>query len=78
LTEYLVVGIPQILPRVQKVIDDNLNISEKVLREQFEKLLLNPLLGIEQREETIKRVIVIDALDECDLEDIRIVLRLLP
>lgn len=67
------------LPRVQKAIDDDPNISEKVLREQFEKLLLDPLSRIEQREETTRRVIVIDALDECDLEDdIGIILRLLP
>jgi hypothetical protein len=67
------------LPRVQKAIDDNPNISEKVLREQFEKLLLDPLSRIEQREETTRRVIVIDTLDEYELEDdIGIILRLLP
>jgi hypothetical protein len=78
LTDQLRICIPQMLPRVQKAIDDDPNISEKVLREQFEKLLLDPLVGIEQREETI-RVILIDALDECDLEDdIGIILRLLP
>ncbi|CAI7609840.1 unnamed protein product, partial [Penicillium glandicola] len=79
LTEQMVIGIPQMLPRVQKAIDDDPNISEKVLREQFEKLLLGPLLGIEEREETTRRVIVIDALDECESEDdIDIILRLLP
>jgi hypothetical protein len=79
LTEQLVIGIPQMLPRVQRAIEDDPNISEKVLREQFERLLLDPLSGIKQREETTRRVIVIDALDECDSEDdIRIVLRLLP
>ncbi|KAJ5865139.1 uncharacterized protein N7529_007055 [Penicillium soppii] len=79
LTEQLVIGIPQMLPRVQRAIEDDPNISEKVLREQFERLLLDPLSGIEQREEITRRVIVIDALDECDSEDdIRIILRLLP
>jgi hypothetical protein len=79
LTEQLVISIPQMLPRVQKAIDDDPNISEKVLREQFEKLLLDPLSGIEQRAETTRRVIVVDALDECELEDdIGIILRLLP
>ncbi|KAJ5827863.1 hypothetical protein N7447_004626 [Penicillium robsamsonii] len=79
LTEQMVIRVPQMLPRVQKAIDDDPNISEKVLREQFEKLLLEPLCGIEQREETTRRVIVIDALDECDSEDdIGIILRLLP
>ncbi|KAJ5829091.1 uncharacterized protein N7525_007344 [Penicillium rubens] len=79
LTEQMVNRIPQMLPRVQKALDDDPNISEKVLREQFEKLLLDPLFDIEQREGTIRRVIVIDALDECDSEDdIGIILRLLP
>lgn len=36
------------LPKVQKTIKDDPNISENVLRQQFEKLLLDPLLGIEQ------------------------------
>ncbi|KAJ9482117.1 hypothetical protein VN97_g11325 [Penicillium thymicola] len=75
----MVIRIPQMLSRVQKAIDDDPNISEKVLREQFEKLLLDPLFGIKQREGTIRRVIVIDALDKCDSEDnIGIILRLLP
>ncbi|CAG8089958.1 unnamed protein product [Penicillium nalgiovense] len=79
LTEQMVNRIPQMLPRVQKAMDNDPNISEKVLREQFEKLLLDPLFDIEQREEIIRRVIVIDALDECDSEDdIGIILRLLP
>ncbi|KAJ5763225.1 hypothetical protein N7533_001906 [Penicillium manginii] len=81
LTEQLVIGIPQMLPGVQKAIDDDPNISEKALKEQFDKLLLDPLAGIEQRpgKETIRRVIVIDALDECESEDdIGIILRILP
>ena len=52
-----------------------------MLGEQFEKLLFDPLIGIEQGEERMTRVIVIDALDECDSEDdkdIRVILRLLP
>ncbi|OGE57195.1 hypothetical protein PENARI_c002G03634 [Penicillium arizonense] len=79
LIKQLVNSIPQILPRVQNAIKDDPDISEKALTEQFERLLLFPLIGIEQREETARRVIVIDALDECDSEDdIGIVLRLLP
>lgn len=79
LTEQLVSNIPHIKPQVQKAIDDDPNISEKMLREQFEKLVLDPLLGIEQPEQTISKVIVIDALDECYSEkDIDVILRLLP
>ena len=79
LTQQMVKRIPQMMPRVQKAMDNDPNISEKVLREQFEKLLLDSLFDIEQREEVIRKVIVIDALDECDSEDdIGIILRLLP
>ena len=75
----LVTDIPQMLPAIHEAIDDDPNIPEKVLREQFEKLLLGPLVGIEQRKETITKVVVIDALDECDLDDdIGAILRLLP
>ncbi|ODM21879.1 hypothetical protein SI65_02723 [Aspergillus cristatus] len=78
LVEQLVISVPHMLPRVQKAIEDDPNIPEKVLREQFEKLLLEPLLDIEQDKITT-RVILIDALDECDSEDdIRVILRLLP
>ncbi|KAE8378826.1 hypothetical protein BDV26DRAFT_280726 [Aspergillus bertholletiae] len=53
-------------------------LGERVLREQFEKLILQPLLIINQGL-TTNIVIVIDALDECDKEnEIRIILRLLP
>jgi hypothetical protein len=78
LIEQLATSIPQLVPGVQKAIEDDPNISEKVLREQFEKLVLEPLLGIKQGPTAIT-VIVIDALDECDQEDdIRVILRLLP
>jgi hypothetical protein len=78
LAEQLVTSIPQLVPNIRKAIEDDPTISEKALREQFEKLILHPLLGIEQGQ-TSSMVIVIDALDECDQEDdIRILLQLLP
>ncbi|KAG2418586.1 hypothetical protein HFD88_001687 [Aspergillus terreus] len=68
LVDQLVIGIPQMLPKVLKAIDDDPRISEKNPREQFEKLLRDPLLAIEQRQhEHTTRVIVIDALDEPEL-----------
>jgi hypothetical protein len=70
--------IPQLCPGVHSAIEDNPDISERVLREQFEKLVLQPLLATSQRLGTIM-VIVLDALDECDQEDdIRVIIRLLP
>ncbi|KAJ5761804.1 uncharacterized protein N7511_005186 [Penicillium nucicola] len=79
LTEQLVIKIPRMLPQVQQAIENDPDISEKVLREQFQKLLLDPLSTIQLHEGNTRRVIVIDALDECDSEDdIGIILRLLP
>ncbi|KAF7595218.1 hypothetical protein BBP40_006963 [Aspergillus hancockii] len=80
LVEQLVLSVPQMVPKVQKAIEEDPKISEKVLREQFEKLLLDLLLGVEQgKNKKTTRVIVIDALDKCESEDdIQVVLRLLP
>ena len=65
---------------VKKAIDDDPRISEKILRTQFEKLVLQPLSEIPQASllPTSELVIVIDALDECEQEeDIRTILQLL-
>jgi hypothetical protein len=78
LAEQLVTNIPQLVPNIRKAIEDDPNISEKALKEQFEKLILQPLLGMDQ-DRTAYMVIVIDALDECEWEhDIRTLLKLLP
>lgn len=78
LTDQLIRMIPQLVPTVRRTVEDDPNISEKALREQFEKLILEPLCAINQRHVTTM-IVIIDALDECDREDdIRILLRLLP
>ncbi|KAB8236407.1 purine and uridine phosphorylase [Aspergillus alliaceus] len=76
----LVNSIPQLRPCIQKAIKDDPQISEKVLSEQFKKLLLQPLLDMDHGlTTTVTRVIVIDALDECEQEtDIQLILKLLP
>ncbi|RAR10389.1 vegetative incompatibility protein het-e-1 [Stemphylium lycopersici] len=70
---------PGMLPGIRKTLDENPTISHKALKDQFEKLILQPLLGIKQaRSRVLARVIVIDALDECEREaDIRTILQLL-
>ncbi|KAL4879454.1 hypothetical protein BJY04DRAFT_220050 [Aspergillus karnatakaensis] len=61
--------------------DDDPFISEKALGEQFDRLLLQPLLKTSLAQ-TRTIIIVIDALDECESEDnkdtIRTLLQLLP
>jgi hypothetical protein len=70
---------PGMLPGIRKTLDKESTIAHKVLKDQFEKLILQPLLGIEQpRSQALARVVVIDALDECEREqDIRVILQLL-
>ncbi|CAI7602264.1 unnamed protein product [Penicillium viridicatum] len=73
-------SIPQINPLLQEAVRDNPGISTKAMREQFEKLLLQPFRNLEQSRISIQTmVIIIDALDECEGDnDIRLILQLLP
>lgn len=65
---------------MQKALDHDPDIASKSLREQFEKLLLQPLLNLDQAGCRLPNlVIVIDALDECEHDqDVRTIIRLLP
>ena len=77
-TKQLISCHRQLAPGVMAAIDNNPDISSKDLRQQFDKLLLQPLLNLELNEPA-STVIVIDALDECEKEeDIRVLLQLLP
>jgi hypothetical protein len=75
----LVACEPDMLPGIRKTLDEDSAISQRALKDQFEKLILQPLLEIkEARSQALARVVVIDALDECELEeDIRAILQLL-
>jgi hypothetical protein len=65
---------------VQKALRDDPEIASKSLGEQFDKLLLQPLLALDQLgQQPQTAVIVIDALDECDHDqDVQNIVRLLP
>ena len=80
LTRQLMLRISGLRSGVQEALRHDPDIASKSLREQFEKLLLQPLLNLNQlgRHPQIA-VIVIDALDECDHDqDVRNIIRLLP
>jgi hypothetical protein len=70
---------PGMLPGIRKALDEDSAISQRALKGQFEKLILQPLRGIQQTcSQALARVVVIDALDECEREaDIRAILELL-
>jgi hypothetical protein len=75
----LATSVPALIPRMRKAIDADSNISEKSLKDQFEKLILLPLSEIKQASlQPSVLVVIIDALDECEREeDIRVILQLL-
>jgi hypothetical protein len=80
LTRQLVLWNTELRSGVQEALDYDPDIASKSLREQFEKLLLQPLLGLDQLDrQSETAVMVIDALDECEHDkDIRNIIRLLP
>jgi hypothetical protein len=75
----LVQKIPEMIPEVCKVINANPGISQKWIKEQFEKLISQPLSVMPcNTAQPPVRVIVIDALDECERDnDIKLILHLL-
>lgn len=75
----LMTHIPGLIPGITKAIDADPAISEKSLKDQFEKFILQPLLETTQAPpNALGLIIVIDALDECEREeDIQVILQLL-
>ncbi|KAJ5433541.1 uncharacterized protein N7458_012697 [Penicillium daleae] len=73
-------SIPQLTPGVRKAIDNNSDIGTKGLKEQFDKILLQPLLDLDSSALSVLNVVILmDALDECDVDkDVRLILQLLP
>jgi hypothetical protein len=73
----IVRSVPQLTATVRAAIDATPDISEKQMKDQFERLLLEPLTTLEKHAAD-SIVIVIDALDECEHEkDIKTLLNLL-
>ncbi|KAL4953945.1 nucleoside phosphorylase domain-containing protein [Aspergillus filifer] len=80
LTRQLMLWSSELRSGVQEALDHDPDIASKSLREQFEKLLLQPLLGLDQLgRQPQTAVVVVDALDECEHgQDIRNIIQLLP
>ncbi|KAI3318812.1 vegetative incompatibility protein HET-E-1 [Xylariaceae sp. AK1471] len=79
ITAQLIRREPALAVHVKDAIDADPTIFHKAMREQFEKLILNPLSRLSSRDrEADVLVIVVDALDECEREeDARLIIRLL-
>ena len=70
--------IPGFNALVAKALDTDALLCGRNLQEQFEKLLLQPLLDVAHSPTIFRAVIVVDALDECERsKDIRVILTLL-
>ena len=70
----LISNEPRIAPFVRAAIDTDPAITSKALREQFRKLVLEPLNKLTGDPDKPKPiVIVVDALDECEERDVRVI-----
>ncbi|KAJ5315151.1 hypothetical protein N7476_005458 [Penicillium atrosanguineum] len=80
ITRRLLMGVPGLVPHIRKALSAEPDIAAMSLKEQFEKLLLRPLLSLKSAHGQIQTVIiVIDALDEFEGDkDIQLILQLLP
>jgi hypothetical protein len=79
LTQQIMNVLPELTPAIRKAVQEDPVIATRGLKQQFNKLLLEPLLGLESSSENRILVIMIDALDECESEnDIRTILQLIP
>lgn len=76
ITGQLVTRHRQLAPEVFHAIKTDPRITSKFLKDQFDQLLYQSLLKLQVRQSTTI-VIVIDALDECDEEDAKLILHLL-
>jgi len=80
IAKQLAVSIRQLKPFLQESVLGSPDIAEKAIREQFDKLIVQPLQSLERSDVPFQTmVIVMDALDECEGDsDIRLILQLLP
>ncbi|CAG7955472.1 unnamed protein product [Penicillium salamii] len=80
LARQLARSVSGLAPQIQKAIQTNPDIATRRIEDQFDKLILRPLLSLDATSAPIPTmVILIDALDECDsTKDMQNVIRLLP
>jgi hypothetical protein len=80
IAQQLMIRMPKLKPDVLKALRDEPDLAGKSLKEQFDKLILQPLLNLDSAKGQVPTtVIVVDALDECENDkDIRVILQLVP
>ena len=69
---------PRMAPFVREAINTDLAIASKALREQFEKLVLEPLDKLTGDPDKPKPIVIVgDALDECEERDVRVIVNVI-
>ncbi|GFN20841.1 vegetative incompatibility protein HET-E-1 [Aspergillus tubingensis] len=77
ITTQLVENQPALVPYVKDAVRMDPRITQKSIREQFNKLILDPLSKAHTVENQPSLIIVVDALDECnDEDDIKLLIEL--
>ena len=70
--------LPSLAPGILDGINADPIISEKQLKDQFDKLIASPMKGLPQHPQPPRIVVVVDALDECDnVDHAKLIIRLL-
>ncbi|GLA05581.1 hypothetical protein AnigIFM60653_006074 [Aspergillus niger] len=78
IAKQFMIALPQLRKEIATAMKDDLIVS-KSLKEQFDHLLLKPLLDMEMSNgQRLPVVIVVDALDECEERSIETIIQLLP
>jgi len=67
LSYQLTISLPDTKPKVHSVLHEDPTIPNQSLEDQFQKLILNPVLALGEHDRPM--VVVVDALDECDDKD---------
>ncbi|KAJ1323836.1 ankyrin repeat domain-containing protein 50 [Microdochium nivale] len=68
---------PALASKIREVIENDEDITTRTLRQQFEGLILGPAQSVPSRATAVSRLVVIDALDECDhTNDVEIIIHL--
>jgi hypothetical protein len=71
----LALNIPATAKYIQRAVEAVPSIADKMLREQFNTLILQPILRVhEEAPFDFPKVIVLDALDECESHDMEAIL----
>nr|XP_001401751.2 NACHT and WD40 domain protein [Aspergillus niger CBS 513.88] len=78
IAKQFMIALPQLRKEIATAMEDDLIVS-KSLKEQFDHLLLKPLLEMKMSNgQRLPIVIVVDALDECEERSIETIIQLLP